>query len=266
MRLKGYLLTEGRTKTITEDKFTNDVRKKCSQILDTYKNGNWRSVYYRGIGEGFKDDFGFIQPSKFKRESAWANRNTYTVLIDNLPSWKAFPKRSKSIIMTTEHENARGRGISGRVYIVFPVNGSKIGICPEEDIWDSFPKLMSRFGLTHMNNFNDYFMADLVAHIGKGQYDQDEWDDLKKLFNTIIPDPDTKEGFRAAHTIDAFDLEPFIGKKLGDAVIPYLDPKTNNFKIYTTKQLPPKYYAEAWTDGDCYLIQSKNLTELMDKL
>lgn len=266
MRLKTYLLTEGRTTPINIDVFVKNIKKKCYQMLDTYRNNGWKNFYYRGIDSEFNGSFGFVQPSKFKRESMWANRNTYTVLIDNLPSWSAYPKRSKSVIMTTSRNNAQGRAGNNIPYIMFPVNNSKIGICPDDDIWDSFPQLMRRFGLTHMANFNDYFIADLVAHIGKGQYDQDEWDDLKQLFNTIIPDPDTEKGFRASHTIDKFDLEPYIGKKLGDAVIPWLDPKKNGFKLFTPRNKVPTKNIEAWTDGDCYLIAPSHLKIVQELL
>lgn len=266
MRLKSYLLTEGRTKRINIDEFVNNVKKKCYQIVDTYKSNGWSNMYYRGIESEFNDAFGFVQPSKHTRESMWANRNTYTVLLDNLPSWKAFPKRSKSIIMTTNRTNAQRRSGNNIPYAIFPVNNSKIGICSYEDIWDSFPKLMDRFGLTHMQNFNDYFMTDLNMKIGEGQYDIDEWPDLKKLFDTIIPDPDTKEGFRAAHTIDKFDLEPFIGKKIGEAVIPFLDPKKNGFKLFTPRNKVPDKYVETWTDGDCYLLAYSHLKVIKEQL
>lgn len=264
MRLKSYL-TEGRTKIINELQFINDVKKRCSQIVDTYKKTNWTNIYYRGISDEFNSAFGFVQPSKFKRESAWATRNTYTLIIDNLSSWKKYPKRSKSIIMTTDRSDAQGRAGNNIPYICFPINGSKIGICPEDDIWDSFPRLFSRFDISNLNHFN-HIMGQFATYIGMGKYDMDKWSDIEKLFKTLIPDPDTKEGFRAASLIDNFDLENDIGEPLGKEIIPYFEPMSNGFVLRKTNQPIPKKNVEAWTDGDSYLLDFNYLKVMKELL
>ena len=265
MRFQSFLLTEGRTKRINIDEFVKNVKKKCYQMLDTYKNNGWKYMYYRGINDEFNSSFGFIQPSKYTRESMWAGHNTYTLLIDNLPSWSAFPKRSKSVIMTTNKNNAQSRAGNNIPYIIFPVNNSKIGICSKSDIWDSFPKLTSRFQLIHLNGFNR-MIGELIIWFGDEMYDQDDWNDLKKLFNTAIPDPESEEGYKAEQTIDRYDLEPFVGKKLSDAIFPYLDPKKNGFKLFTPRNKIPDSDLETWTDGDCYLLAYDHLKVIKEQL
>jgi len=71
-----------------------------------------------------------------------------TLLMDNLPSWKAYPKRSKSIICATEKNNSSSYG---RVYYIYPTDECDIGIVPANDVWDGFIKALHD---TSVNNFN----------------------------------------------------------------------------------------------------------------
>jgi len=247
VKFNSYLLKEGRTQIIRQNQFILDVVKKCSKIVNIYKKTN--IYYFRGI-EDFNSNYGFVQPSKFTRESAFASRNTYTVLLDNLPSWKDYPKRSKSIIMTTDLNEALSRGGS---YAVFPVDNANIGICPSYDIWFSFPLLAKRF---HLEGLDDFirFMYKINMYIGKSKYDIDKWEDLKKLLS-IVPNADNINhwGFNNKET-------------LYDQIIPYLDPKKNGFKIISTNKMIKSKNRECWTDANCYLLSSFDLMHFIKEV
>jgi len=97
------------------------------------KNCNVYSLKYnihRGISH--KGDFYMIDPTKSLRISRNTS-NFYTLLMDNLPNWSKYPKRSKSIICTTNYGQSQNYGHS---YTVLPFKDAKIGICPARDLWD----------------------------------------------------------------------------------------------------------------------------------
>ena len=253
MRLKSYLLIESnRTKEITEYTFMTDIHKKCSDIINTYRKQE--KFYYRGISN-LNYVFGFVQPSKFTRTSAYATYNAYTLVIDNSGLFKGYPKRSKSIVMTTNYNDARGRA-RGVPYMIFPVNGANIGVCSFIDIWYSFPALFKRFYLDNLNSFN-IFMENLNSYIGKGQYNLEDWKSLKKLLS-LVPEEEYFEKYTNDWKFN--DKE-----KLWDQIIPYFDPKLNGFQKLNPKSKVPSN-KECWTDADCYLLGDLDLVdEILEK-
>lgn len=114
-----------------------------SEAFEAYKKGK---IIYKGIRDttGLKD-YNYIEPPKNR-----PSRNTlniYTTIINNAPEWKEFPRRS--VVCSFSKTQAYNYG---NVYICFPKNGSKIGICPEKDIWYSFPKV-ERLGFSTTAHF-----------------------------------------------------------------------------------------------------------------
>ena len=110
------------------------VRDNCSSAYDT--DPIYRGAKSRGVGDGpmFVDTM-----TGSKRESA--NTKSYVgILMDNLPSWKDYPKRSRSLICTNDPSYAANYG---SIYRVFPVNGTKVGVCQDSDLWYSFGKFRS---------------------------------------------------------------------------------------------------------------------------
>jgi len=76
-----------------------------------------------------------LNPKIEKRKSR-NTANFYTLMMENLSQWRKFPKRSNSLICTTDYYKAR---MYGTAYRVIPIDlNAKFGVCPEEDIWESF--------------------------------------------------------------------------------------------------------------------------------
>jgi hypothetical protein len=237
MKLKHFLLTEGRTQKISEEDFYKKVKVECSDILKSYNN---RNFYYRGI-KGFKEKFGFVKPSSFERESENTD-NYYTLLMDNLPSWKNYPKRSKSIVFTNDIDTAVSYGNS---YILFPKNGVKIAEASAEDIWYSFPKL-KRFEINILTTFNER----LNHQISREKLKKPKtFQELKNLLSNIN-DP--------LH----FNNE----ESWWDNIIPLFDPKDNGFTLLSPKKPVGDKIREFWSDSDFYVTLYWKHEEIFDNL
>lgn len=127
-------------KQLTLDQAVKVLKTRGKQSLKT----RGYPVLWRGVRSWVKPRISLRDSTKFSRESANTS-NHYTILIDNLPSFKGWPKRSKSIITHGDSDRARGYG---QLYAVFPLDNAKIASTGAYDIWDvefDLPK-------THVSN------------------------------------------------------------------------------------------------------------------
>lgn len=127
--------------------------KKAVAMLNKYcKDAIWmlqkNKPFYRGEKGMAKDlakaGFLTVDPSKTERASQNTS-NYYTVLLDNNPLMKGFPKRSRSFIGTTDRWNADSysSSYSGARFVMIPFDGVKIGAVNDDDMWDT---RMTMFG------------------------------------------------------------------------------------------------------------------------
>lgn len=131
--LKSNVISGSRMKEISNDEALRLVKTKCSNYLATISK---LPHIVRGI-EYDRGDFAIGDPT----DSVRVSRNTtneYTLLLDNLPSWKEYPKRSNSFICGTAGNRGYVKGFGSYLYYVFPYNNTTIGVCPNEDLWQSF--------------------------------------------------------------------------------------------------------------------------------
>ena len=79
--------------------------------------------------------------------------NIYTKLMSELlPSWKNWPRRDRCAVCT----NNIGYALHyGELYSIFPQNGTKIGLCMDNDIWNSFPYLFELSNIHSLLSFID---------------------------------------------------------------------------------------------------------------
>jgi hypothetical protein len=99
----------------------------CTEALPMLENPIWRSM------KDHQEPLVFIDTTNSERKSQNTS-NHYTLLMDNSPNYALWPKRSKSLIATSDRTYANAFG--GSLYALFPFNGTRIGICPEKDIWE----------------------------------------------------------------------------------------------------------------------------------
>ena len=292
MRLQQYI-NEGRGKSIGVQETAKIIKKNCSAALKTYNKGYG---IYRGITTYQSDgDFVLIDPKKHTRDSA-NTYNYYTLINDNSPKWKKYPKRSKSIVCTTDQSRAKEYG-DGDVYVVFPFNGSKIGVCNADDYWVSFDYVNWAFGYVSLREFNDDLQKLFdIEYVNKYIGDIDGywvgWSELNHAFRMFdefieIADQEYFDYHREEAEEDGVEYEepeedysPTIEEIQDEYSIGFLseynkedglekmfnhafDPKRNKFEL---KKAGDKLYdgVELWTDGKSVYVLNDRIEEILE--
>lgn len=235
---------------------------------------------FRGI-KGGRAPFLFIEPANFTRYS----RNTFnfgTLLMDNLPAWQKFPKRSQSIICSTSVNQAYGyTNEIEKVYRVLPFNNAKIGICPAIDVWLSF-KQLSKYGI-HLNHFNDE-IVDVFRMVFPNKPLRDDTyanfiRDIRALSKALeaetLPVLESKlPAFYTKHSnfSGIFNiLHAFKGEPLDKVIAKLFDPNLNGFstsqiETFQIEEDGSHGGNEVWSDSPCYLVSQKIWDEVSEKL
>jgi len=247
MRFKQFLLTEGRSKSISKEKAFDIITNKCSQVLESYKIGK---VIYRGLRFQNKQYLS-VNPSNFERKSA-NTLNYYTLLVDNSPYWKDYPKRSKSIICTTNKFTANDYG---SVYVVFPYNNAKIGICPANDFWDSF-LIGLQIGLESFNDILQGLLEELNIDIEDSSFAniKNAFKQFDKLYQN---NPDIIKEYNDPRLNRIF--EDYKGEGLLNYFNKQMNPKKNYFMLQNIGKPIKCNDCEVWTDSKCVLVDKNVL-------
>jgi len=262
-------LTESRFEKMSEEEALQMVRTKCSKIVRYYNKNGW----YITRGRGIKQNYSFADTSKFEDRTSKNVVNIYTLIMNNTPEWKKFPKRN--LICSTSPGYARG---FGNVYVVFPYNGTKIGICGGEDIWStwSFPRIGR---MLDINNISDlvYVTGELFKKIVGRKIEEKNFSkfvkDLHELSKMMKENPeDIQKYTRGVHPSCIRIAKKVFEKYDGDmfGMLKYLmDPKANKFTIKTSgKKLPEG--REVWMDGKVVMVSASYpndlITDFMEKL
>ena len=133
------------------------LNSHCKEALQMITCPLWRGM------RNHSEPWLIIDSSTGERKSQNTS-NHYTIAIDTSPYFAGWPKRSKSLVCTTNEIRAgryseRGReGVAGALYAVFPTDGLKIAICYDQDIWDT-PVCVPEFGIDSdcIEDLNEYF-------------------------------------------------------------------------------------------------------------
>jgi len=253
MRFKNYI-NESRSKVIDPKDVIKIIKSKCKKALKSYKKGD---IIYRGINDNYK--FLSIDPKKHTRESA-NTMNYYTLINDNSPAWKKYPKRSQSLICTTDMFTASNYGYE---YVVLPYDGAKIGVAPMEDYWFSFDNIT---GIDSLDSFN-YQLERLFKQINIPLSDA-SYSKIQRAFNDfdIIFGYDDEslnilidDNFSILDGYDDYnDMMEFIQETL--------DPDNNGFRLITIGDKLPNGDNELWTDSKCILINVNISDEILENL
>lgn len=274
MRLGNYLV-EGRSRSITYGKLFDLIKSNFHDAAMNFIK-NWKgkdNLIYRSLSND--DPYLFVDPlSSNERTSPYAVNNVYNLLFSNLPSWKIMPKRNKSIICGTDYDRIYERSRDdGGLYIVFPENGAKIGICPEYDIWFSFKNINRSF--SNLNNFNRLISRWIDIVLEEDIEDENYSSLVRQLEHfdrEIYLKVNNEEDINYLND-DMLSTLNFIGYDYenGDNFIKLLDklldPKKNDFMLYrysSSTSLPSDN--EIWTDGKCLLINYDEAEEVYNEI
>lgn len=268
---KAFLVEQRRTRVINKEEFENFVHMNCPKYLDNMRKNKYLSGIYRGVKT--EDPYFYGDSSQHVRKSAntW---NYYTLLLDHiLPNWTNYPNRSQSFICTTYRHTA---GRFGNTYIVFPKDGTKVGICPRNDFWDSFEIVNTLFKTIDMANFNRIFNSLFLRIFGVHVSDDDPKefkDNLKELDAAIknainaagseekfINEIKTKYKLSNSPTI-LFLQELLKYNSIVDMLTHVLDPNKNGFETEVSQRIPIEYKEdnqEVWFAGPAVFASIKD--------
>lgn len=210
-----------------------------------------------------KTGYAIVDPSKTERVSQNTS-NHYTVLFDNHPEMKNYPKRSRSFIASTSKNTAEGFAADkngnyskDKVYALIPFDGVKIGVVNKGDMWSTIIKL---FGAkSDVSGFNMAFDEELgikPTMEGFMKFDKLLKDRNPKAVKAVV-------GLYKQSTGKEPDEKVFDNfmQMIWDAY----SPKKTGFKLYTANNYQePSRASEVWIGGKCIAILYKNLEKFKE--
>ena len=248
MRFETYL-TEGRSKPLKEEDFIKLI--KSGKYDDAIKGFDKKQgILYRGVMDSKHIPYSIIDPTKGRLRRSANTSNEYTLLMDNLPEWKDYPKRSRSLICTTDKWYADG---FGDLKIVLPVNGAKLGVCTSEDLWDSFMLIFPELRASEMDSFNRRLQEIIGDDFDKN------WTTLRKQINKF--DKGEVDFYVSGQWQTLIDKHGSLMKALRYL----LDPKNNEFYLSQIGNDLPRS-GEVWTDSPCLLVTVDTPNDVIEKI
>jgi hypothetical protein len=201
-------------------------------------------------------------PSQYTRKSK-NTKNYYTLIIDNLPSWNQYPKRSKSLVCSLSKHYAASYAF-GNPHILIPIKNAKVGICSKADIWYSF----SEFSPDNLNEDIDR----LVKILYKISNEDDKfattptsWEELLNIFSYTDTVKDSLQNYK--HELGRyFSIYLDKNETLYNFIEKLFDPASNDFDLISNynkehSKLDSYDDNEVWTDADCYLVSIEQMKQ-----
>jgi hypothetical protein len=204
------------------------------------------SAIYKGSSRYHSDDKLFMRdPMSFPEPRRSKNTmNYYTEWVDNSPQWEKFPKRSRSLICSTNVTTAR---TYGNVAAVVPIIDTKVGVCPQNDWWNSFRTTSYDHNPDEINRFVHEVLKDNGVFLNGRTVTYDE-------FAPHLRSADVEKHDASVFTEDLKDIAIELGGLVGlmDHVF---DPAANGFKLTTWRQFGVTRDHEIWLSAPCVMIK-----------
>jgi len=183
MRLKLFKMFESRTSELTESEFRKILHEKCKDFVKSPK-------LLQRSKTSEDPEFSYINPKSFDRAplkksdrfTDGVESRHHTLLMDNLPSWKDFPKRSQSVIGLTSEDP---RVIFGfHRYLIIPFDGARFGVAPSSDLWGCKVDITNYRPLTTdpTFSFNDFFSEMMIMNKVSDNSYAEMMSDLQELY------------------------------------------------------------------------------------
>lgn len=234
---------------------------------------------WRGFGKmniPYEEDVIVFDPTNLVRKSANTN-NFYNLYISEIdPNWKNFPPRNKSLICSFNMKEASTYSNSPEnLAMIIPLNlKEKIGICPKEDFWISFPKIVKAFHEVPLeftlNQFNEVITKLITLVLSFDDFNTKETfsskenllNTLKELEQKIQTEGDKLEQFIQENTNFHVCILFEHFKKYGvlNGLKYLFDPDDNGFQVMEYKNIPKSYIdseIECWVSSKCLIVRNK---------
>ena len=266
-RIQYFKLFESRTARLSDEEFINLAKTKCKDFLASPK-------YLQRIKASYDGDYSYINPKLSHRNPLMKDEGSggvfsshHTLLMDNLPSWNGFPKRTQSIIGSTNFGFDPSFG--DYYYCIIPYDNANFAVAPDCDLWNSSCKISGE-----EYKFDDYFSESFSqARISDYSYDE-MMEDIQKLYDEYLTGKeleisryiirilkqmkeDNVTDIRVALN-DYFAPDKFrgLGTKLvgsnGFTLMNYSE--ISNIQEKDSNGNLIKYGNEFWTDSECLIV------------
>lgn len=245
------------TERLEVTKTIDYLKANCSDAFDAYAKG-------KAIYKGFSSDrerVTIVDASKIQRTSQNTN-NIYTYFTSNVSQkWKAFPPRNRSLICSTHYGTAYNYArATGTVYVIFPFNGAKIGVCPTYDMWDSFGVTMNE----DLNSFAEFMKGQCIRYMEMNGIKtfgaQAHWDlsnnAVEPYFPAFMKFP-VSDFKVVTWENNAFHVSEYAerGYNVAQYMESILDPEANGFNVINTSQMSDlPSHSEVWVSGKCVVV------------
>lgn len=263
-----------RLQQVMPDEFIEWCESRCPRYLENISNRANPRIYRGSTTENSAElVLGKINTNNFNRVSA-NTINYYTIWMDNHPDWSSYPKRSKSLICSTSIRTASGYG--GDVFLVFPADSNKIGVCPESDLWYSFYKMFTN-DLTSMEQIMQTIRA-IFRDVGIPSADIKE---AEKSYETLIKcldqctidsisNANEKARLRSPGDHHVYQVDELIEKmqrksydSLYDMWDACMSPSANGFGLQTGGDFEEASKdSEVWVQGECVMVRLDYLSSI----
>jgi hypothetical protein len=247
----GYYKKE-RTIVIDHEQAIKWIKRYSYKVAMVYKNDSTSRIY-RNLSKSRGD----VLISKGTEERRSRNTsNFYTLFINYDKRWADFPKRE--IVCLSD--------LSWGGYLIFPADNTKLGICPDADMW--YTKIYYNIH-NHDKEINMEEFNSLITHIIKYCRDKNiaipsdvefNMNNLKSFFKTIdkkiIPEINKNEKYSCPELLIAAQQS---NMSLYDICSKMLDPQKLSMKVETVGCSLPKNI-EVWCEAPAVgIYTAKNL-------
>lgn len=205
---------------------------------------------YRGI-HNYSQNF-FYQPQLDPGTRRSANvANWYTLIMDNVPEWKDFPRRSASLICTTDPIQSSDYGVT---FTVLPFYNPTIGICPREDLWFSFPRL-KKVAMESLEELIDALETLANTYLDK-PLSQDSWPDFNRGLRELSQK--IQQEYQSSRWNSANALQGLVTPQLDMLAVlrEILDPRAAGFQTAKLSEWQPQPDREIWFSAPAFFLNS----------
>lgn len=260
----GSLIFHTSEKTKSVDGIADIIKSHCSDIVEHLVGDR---LLFRGDKNGYFYGAGAIVDPTVTSRISQNTSNFYTLIMDNIPSMSKYPKRSNSLICTTNLQKAEDyQGAESNLFVVIPFNGEKIGCTNQQDIWDSPLRLFDKaFGLMFANSRWEHLRKDLKNNADFNMSDKswESFERLASLLKTEAGDLHAKQ-LQISFGIPNKDIHYYRQNFLEHLNEAY-SPDKLGFELTTSKQ-HSWFMGEQWVGGRCLLIKHEEYLDMKDEL
>ncbi len=205
----------------------------------------------------------YCDSANFERKAANTTNNYNLLMSYYLPSWKNYPKRSRSFICSGSNFKANMYGDYGIVYRCFPINNPLIGVCPAADLWTSFKSI--NYG--DLENIERMLCETFDELASNGVVSIVEINNSIQRIQTLMKAADLcwSHNDKSKYIIFQQFVEDYSGgdaeknlfqkyKSFSEFIDKLLNPKLNRFKLDSLSSLNDINNKEVWFSGPAYFL------------